>query len=237
MQTERLDKWIASQGRLSRKQVGELIRAGKVRVNGKSAVSPAQKIDEEADVEVGGERLILRRHLYLMMNKPGGVVSATSDKKEKTVLDLVPETLWRPGLFPAGRLDKDTEGFLLLTDDGAFAHRILAPTSHVPKTYYAKLDGALDAKAETEAFAAGMDLGGGDVCSPAELTVLRAQSPAEAEVTIYEGMFHQVKRMFAHCGVSVTYLKRTRIGSLDLDPTLAAGECRIILHNELHLIC
>jgi 16S rRNA pseudouridine516 synthase len=237
MQTERLDNWISSQGRLSRKQVGELIRAGKVRVNGKPAVSPALKISEEADVEVGGERLILRRHLYLMMNKPGGVVSATSDKREKTVLDLVPETLWRPGLFPAGRLDKDTEGFLLLTDDGAFAHRILAPTSHVPKTYYAKLDGALDAKSATAAFAAGMDIGGGDVCSPAELTVLRAQSPAEAEVTIYEGMYHQVKRMFAHCGVNVSYLKRIRIGSLDLDPNLAAGECRIILHNELNLIC
>lgn len=236
MGKERLDKWIASQGGLSRRQVGELARAGRILVNGGRIRSADVKVDEEDAVVVDGRRILLQKHVYIMMNKPAGVVSASRDKRERTVLDLVPEGLWRPGLFPAGRLDKDTEGFLLITDDGEFAHNILSPSKHVPKTYYAKLNCAIDGEHLTRAFGEGVVLDGGDVCSPAGLTVLRTGAPAEVEVTIYEGMYHQIKRMFMRFGAAVTYLKRIRIGSLALDHSLAPGECRVMLHNEISQI-
>lgn len=233
----RLDKWVATQGRLSRKQIKELVRAGGVTVNGSPVKSAEQRVCEGDTVMIGGREITLQRHVYIMMNKPAGVVSATGDSRDKTVLDLVPESLWRPGLFPAGRLDKDTEGFLLLTDDGDFAHSILSPGRHVPKTYFARLSGPIVGNKIAEAFAEGIPLGGGDSCSPAELKVLKSDGEAEVELTIFEGMYHQVKRMFSQFRMDVLYLKRIRIGGLDLDPKLALGESRVILYNEQKLIC
>ncbi|MDR2933482.1 MAG: rRNA pseudouridine synthase [Oscillospiraceae bacterium] len=232
----RLDKWLASQGALSRKDARELVRAGRVSVNGVPASAPDLKLGENAAVCVDNRPLTLRRHLYLMMNKPAGVVCATRDCADTTVLDLVPPQFRRPGLFPAGRLDKDSEGFVLITDDGDFAHKILAPKSHVPKTYDVTLDGGIDEAHLVAAFAKGITLDGGDQASPSELIVHRAEAPAEATVTIYEGMYHQVKRMFERFGLTVTALRRVRIGGLTLDPTLVAGACREIVHNELQKI-
>lgn len=173
-------------------------------------------------VMVSGKTLALKRHVYIMLNKPRGVVCATSDAALPTVLDLVPDSLMRRGLFPAGRLDKDTEGFVLITDDGAFAHRILAPKSHVPKTYTARLDAPVTQQM-IEAFAAGVQLDGA-VCMPAELCVL--DTPDTARVVIRQGMYHQIKRMFAACGAHVLALRRDRIGGLSLDIALGPGECR-----------
>lgn len=232
----RLDKWIAQQGRLSRSDVKALIRTGQIEVNGVRARAPEQKITEHDEVRVQGKLLQLRRHAYLMMNKPAGVLSATEDKKDRTVLDLVPPGLRRPGLFPAGRLDKDTEGFVLLTDDGLFAHRVLAPTAHVPKTYFARIRGEADLSALVHAFAVGMDLGGGDRASPAELRILAAGNVPEVTVTVYEGVYHQVKRMFGRFGMEVIHLRRTHIGGLALDERLPSGGCRIIIDKELEKI-
>lgn len=232
---QRLDRWIASQGSLSRKQVRELVRAGLVTVNGTAAKSADAKVSESDEVVVNGQRLAMQKHAYIMLNKPAGVLCATEDRKTQTVLDLLPEELYRPGLFPCGRLDKDTEGFVLLTNDGPFAHSIMAPKRRVPKTYYARLNGAIHSEALTKAFAEGVDLGDGDRSSPAELTVLQAESPAEAELVIYEGMYHQVKRMFARYGLTVTYLKRLKIGNLELDPQLCLGEARMLRQTELAL--
>lgn len=231
MQPQRLDKLIAAQGGFSRTQVKELIRAGLVIVDGARAVSPEQKLVGNEKVLVKGKSLLLREHLYIMMNKPAGVLSATMDRKQKTALDLLPPELLRPGLFPAGRLDKDTEGFLLITDDGDFAHKLLSPKNHVPKTYFVHVDKDIDASLAGE-FAKGVLLDKGDITSPAELFA----NGAEAELTIYEGMYHQVKRMFARYGYNVVYLRRIRIGRLPLDPDLQLGCCREILHNEVQFI-
>ncbi|MDL2234141.1 16S rRNA pseudouridine(516) synthase [Ruminococcaceae bacterium OttesenSCG-928-L11] len=233
---ERLDKWVASRSAHSRREIRDMIRAGAITVNGVPASGPEQKVSGADVLLVQGRQLEGGKYIYLMMNKPAGVICATKDATEATVLDLVPEPLWRPGLFPAGRLDKDTEGFVLLTDDGDFAHRILSPTRHVPKRYYAKLDGAIAEGQMTAAFEEGLALGGGDVCLPARLEVVRAEAPAEAYVTIEEGMYHQIKRMFRQFDLTVTYLKRLSIGNLQLDPALAPGECRIILHNDVEAI-
>lgn len=230
---ERLDKLLAARTGMSRKEAKALIKAGGVLVDGKPAISCEQKTGENHTVIVNGKALDCEKHVYYMMNKPAGILSATTDSACETVLDLLPPELRRKGLFPAGRLDKDTEGFVLITDDGDFAHKILSPKNHVPKTYFVRLNEKIP-ESLIEAFASGLELGGGDVCSPAKLNIL--ESGDEAELVIFEGMYHQVKRMFAKFSLEVVYLKRLGIGGLPLDENLGSGSVRKILHKELALI-
>ncbi len=214
----------------------DLIKSGKVFLNGSSVKSPSEKLDEEKDVlTVGGRVIHLRRFVYIMMNKPEGVISSTDGRKtsEKTVIDILPEDMKRKNLFPAGRLDKNTTGFVLITDDGEFAHRILSPRSHVPKTYIAKLDKPFNDEI-SDAFADGIIIGD-DECLPAVLEPVNGDYTL-ARVIIKQGMYHQIKRMFKKYSIEVIGLKRIKMGRLNLDESLAAGECRYIDEKELEMI-
>ena len=227
---ERLDKILASTGRWSRREVKELVRAGRVTVNGTAARSPEEKYRREGlELLVDGQSVLCERYTYLMLHKPAGLVSATEDPRQATVLDLLPEHLRKIGLFPAGRLDRDTEG-LLLTNDGALAHDLLSPRKHVDKTYFVRVEGRLD-QSDAEAFQSGMTLGDGLVCLPAGLALLEA--PDEALVTLREGKYHQIKRMLAARGKPVRYLKRLAMGPLVLDQTLEKGQWRPLEEEEL----
>ncbi len=232
MAQQRLDKIIASTGRFSRREVKTLVREGKVLVGGRIAASAEEKYDPlTADITVNGEALVYREHVYLMLYKPAGVLSATEDGHGETVLDLLPPEYRRRGLFPVGRLDKDTEGLLLLTDDGALAHELLAPKKHVDKRYFVRVDGALT-QDDCAAFAAGMTLGDGLRCLPAGLEILESGAQSEAIVTLREGKFHQIKRMLAARGKPVVYLKRLSMGPLALDERLGKGEYRLLTEEE-----
>ena len=229
----RLDRLLAGQGTLTRKEVREMVRKGRVTVNGAPEKSADRQVDPAADrICVDGAELRVREHLYLMLHKPQGVVSATEDRHQPTVLDLVPPELRRKNLFPAGRLDKDTEGFVLITDDGAFAHRILSPKNKLPKRYTAVLDHRIDPMVAGE-FEKGVDIGGGDHTLPASLEILENGENPRVSVVICEGMYHQIKRMFERFGYQVIYLKREQIGGLPLDPALPQGECRELTEEEL----
>ncbi len=231
MGKERLDKLIASMGRYSRREAKELIRKGLVLVDGVPAASAEEKVDgEKAEILVGGEDLGYRRFTYVMLHKPAGVLSATEDARQRTVLDLLPPPLRRMGLFPVGRLDKDTEGLLLLTNDGDLAHRLLSPKYHVDKVYYAEVDIPLD-DSDVAAFAQGIALGGDLRCLPAGLRI--GADAHQAFVTLHEGKFHQIKRMFASRGKSVLYLKRLSMGSLRLDEALQKGDYRYLTEDEV----
>ena len=212
---ERLDKILANTGRWSRKEARELVRAGRVAVDGVTAQAADGKYDPAARFEVDGETVSGERLVYLMLHKPA---------------ELLPQHLRRVGLFPAGRLDKDTEGLLLLTNDGPLAHRLLAPRHHVDKTYFVRVDGELDG-ADAAAFAAGMMLEDGLACLPAGLEVL--EQPDTALVTLHEGKYHQIKRMLAARGKPVVYLKRLTMGPLMLDPVLERGEWRPLSAEEV----
>lgn len=232
MERLRLDKIIAASGRYSRREVKQLVRQGRVLVDGVPARSPEDKADPAAaEIAVDGEVLRYRRYTWVMLHKPAGVLSATEDGRGKTVLDLLPQELQRQGLFPVGRLDKDTEGLLLLTNEGGLAHDLLSPRHHVDKVYYARTAGTLT-EADRRAFAEGMELGG-LLCLPAELEILSAGPESEALVTLREGKFHQVKRMFLSQGMEVSYLKRESMGSLRLDDSLAPGEYRPLTEHEI----
>ena len=226
---ERLDKVLAATGRWSRREVKQLVRQGQVRVNGTAATSAEEKVEPEtAVITVGGEPVRLQKYTYVMLHKPAGVLTATEDSRQRTVLDLLPPELRKRGLSPVGRLDKDTEGLLLLTDDGELAHRLLSPKYHVDKRYFARVDGPLD-QADVDAFAAGMTLGDGLVCLPAGLEPLEAGT---CIVTLREGKFHQVKRMLAARGAPVLYLKRLSMGPLTLDAELPIGGWRELTAEE-----
>lgn len=226
---ERLDKIISATGKKSRREVREMVRQGRVLVDGKPAPAADMKVDPQtAVILLDGEPLGYEKFTYVMLHKPAGVLTATEDRRQETVLDLLPPELRRRALSPVGRLDKDTEGLLLLTNDGQLAHRLLSPKSHVDKVYYARVDGALE-PGDIAAFAAGMTLGDGLECLPAELEIL---SPTEALVTLREGKFHQVKRMLAARGKPVLYLKRLSMGRLRLDPALAPGAWRMLTEEE-----
>ncbi len=228
---ERLDKFIANQMGVSREDAKEFIKRRVVTVNGETAKLFDMKIDTENDkVIVDGNEVCYREHIYIMLNKPQGVVCATKDRDFKTVIDLVPEGLKRKDLFPAGRLDVDTEGFVLITDDGKLAHDMLSPKKHVPKVYFARLEHEAD-ESYIEKFENGMKIDGGDVCLPAKIEILDKRD--EVLITLNEGMFHQVKRMIHYCENEVVYLKRIKIGGIDLDENLGLGECREILHKEI----
>lgn len=227
---ERLDKLLAGTGKWSRREVKALVRQGLVRVDGRLAASAEDKLDPAAAIiTVAGETISLCRFTYVMLHKPAGVLTATEDRKQPTVLDLLPPELRRIGLAPVGRLDKDTEGLLLLTNDGELAHRLLSPKYHVDKRYLARVDGELSA-ADTEAFARGMTLGDGLECLPAGLEVLPDRV---CIVTLREGKFHQVKRMLAARGAPVLYLKRLSMGPLVLEDSLAAGAYRLLRAEEI----
>lgn len=227
---ERLDKLLAGTGKWSRREVKALVRQGLVRVDGRLAASAEDKLDPAvAVVTVAGETVALHRFTYVLLHKPAGVLTATEDRKQPTVLDLLPPELRRIGLAPVGRLDKDTEGLLLLTNDGELAHRLLSPKYHVDKRYLARVDGELSAT-DAEAFARGMTLGDGLECLPAGLEVLPDRV---CIVTLREGKFHQVKRMLAARGAPVLYLKRLSMGPLTLDDSLAAGAYRLLRAEEI----
>ena len=233
MEKQRLDKIIASTGRFSRKEVQELIRRGVVTVDGVPARSAEEKADPEtAEIAVNGEVVTYRRYTWVMLNKPAGYLSATEDGRGPTVLDLLPRELQKQGLFPVGRLDKDTEGLLLLTNEGALAHDLLSPKRHVDKVYYARTEGRLT-EADCEAFAAGLVRPDGLRCQSGRLEILSAGAVSEAHVTIHEGKFHQVKRMLAFLGKPVVYLERIKMGNLPLDLSLSRGSFRFLTDLEV----
>ena len=233
----RLDKFLCETGFGTRSQVKELLKKGQVTVNGVAAKKPEQKIDEHKDqITCQGKIASYEKYVYYMLHKPAGVVSATEDKREKTVLDLLKSEDRRDGIFPVGRLDKDTEGFLLLTDDGDLAHRLLSPRKHVDKTYYAKIAGSVT-EAHIERFREGLDIGDEKKTLPAMLEILASKTEtSEIRITIHEGRFHQVKRMFEAVGCKVTYLKRLSMGAVALDETLAPGDYRPLNEKERELL-
>ena len=233
----RLDKFLCDTGFGTRSQVKDLLKKGQVTVNGAVAKKPEQKIDEHKDqITCQGKTASYEKYVYYMLHKPAGVVSATEDKREKTVLDLLKPEDRRDGIFPVGRLDKDTEGFLLLTDDGDLAHRLLSPRKHVDKTYYAKIAGSVT-EAHIERFREGLDIGDEKKTLPAMLEILASEpETSEIRITIHEGRFHQVKRMFEAVGCKVTYLKRLSMGAIALEETLAPGDYRPLNEKERELL-
>lgn len=233
---ERIDKLLSVELNITRSAAKALIRSGRVSVNGAVAETADKKIDPDADeVIANGTLLSFRKFVYIMMNKPSGVISSSDGRKtgEKTVLDILPEDMRRKNLFPAGRLDKDTTGFLLITDDGVFAHNILSPKNHISKTYIAELDRPFDSSLIQE-FAKGVVLGG-EQCLPAVLKSLNAENTS-AQIILKQGMYHQIKRMFSKFGITVVKLKRIAMGGLLLDEDLEPGRCRYIREKELALI-
>ena len=233
MALTRLDKLLADSGLYSRSQARAAIRGGNVSVNGAAARSPEEKYDPEtSEIRVDGELVSCAGKRYLMLHKPAGVLSATEDPKQRTVLDLLPAPYRHMDLFPVGRLDKDTTGLLLLTNDGDFAHRVISPKKHVPKVYRAAVDGVLDEE-DVAAFAQGIVLADGTACLPARLEL---PEPNIGRVTVYEGKYHQVKRMFAARGKPVTALHRESVGALTLDPALSAGAARELTPAELEAV-
>ncbi|MFF5994205.1 pseudouridine synthase [Lysinibacillus sp. KU-BSD001] len=229
----RLDKLLANMGYGSRKEVKQLLKEKAVTIDGAIVKDAAMKVDPETqDVSVYGERVVYTEFIYLMMNKPPGVISATEDRYDETVIDLLDPLAQHFKPFPVGRLDKDTEGLLLITNDGNLAHNLLSPKKHVPKTYYATIEGVVT-EADIEAFRKGVELDDGYVTKPGELVILASDAISEIELTIQEGKFHQVKRMFESVGKKVTYLKRLSMGSLVLDETLELGDYRELTEEEL----
>lgn len=225
----RLDKYLADMGIATRKELKEIIKRGRVTVNGLAAREPDMKLDgETARVMLDGELLSYSRFRYFMIDKPTGVLSVTEDRKQQTVLDLLTPEMRRMGLFPVGRLDKDTSGLLLLTNDGEYAHRVISPKSGVEKLYYARVDGELSEK-DVEAFEEGLVLGDGTRCLPAKLEILDER---ECYVRVMEGKYHQVRRMLASRGAPVLELRRLSIGALKLDEKLGPGGFRELDQTE-----
>ncbi|MCH5191445.1 MAG: rRNA pseudouridine synthase [Oscillospiraceae bacterium] len=230
---ERIDKILAAQGRYSRREIKKLVRDGQIAVNGVVITDSSVKIDEFKDtVTLSGEPIALKKHIYIMLNKPQGIVSASESGSERTVIDLVPEPLYRKGLFPAGRLDKDTTGFVLITDDGDFAHRILSPKNHIYKTYLARLEHRIG-EAEIKMLENGITLADGTVLKEAKTEIAEDTDTPLVRIMICEGKYHQVKRMFAAAGNRVISLHRQAMGGLMLDASLMLGECREITADEL----
>ena len=232
----RLDKFLADMGFGTRSQVRQQIAGGNVTVNGLPARRPELKVDTDKDrVLFCGTEAAYAQYEYYMLNKPAGVVSATEDKKERTVLDLLQERK-RKDLFPVGRLDKDTEGLLLITNNGDLAHRLLAPGRHVDKVYYAEIDGKVT-REDAELFRTGVDIGDKKKTMPAFLEILSSADRSEILLTIREGRFHQVKRMFHAVGKEVLFLRRIQMGPLKLDEKLRPGEYRRLTKEEAEKLC
>lgn len=231
----RLDKFLADCGFGTRKEVKELLRKKQVYVNDRLVVQPDYKVNPETDkVTAQGKQAGYEQYAYYMMNKPQGVVSATKDEKEKTVIQLIKEQK-RRDLFPVGRLDKDTEGLLIITNDGKLANNLLAPGKHVEKTYYAEIDGKVTER-EIRMFFSGLDIGDEKKTAPAELKILTSGERSKVEICITEGRYHQIKRMFEAVGMQVLYLKRLTMGALSLDPELTPGNYRKLTGLEITLL-
>ncbi len=231
---ERIDKVVSSALNVSRNDARSFIKKGLVTVNSQTARDIGAKVDEERDeLFYNGKKINYSKFVYIMMNKPKGVISVSDGKGEKTVIDILPNEMKRKKLFPAGRLDKDTTGFMLITDDGDFAHRILSPKNHIPKTYVAVLDKPFNNEIIRE-FEKGIKLKN-ESLMPAKIKPLDC-GYLTAEVTISQGMYHQIKRMFAKFSITVLELKRISMGGLYLDEALNEGECRYITQNELYFI-
>lgn len=236
MGLKRLDKLIALNCNVSRKEARQLIKDSAVTVNGRLVLRAEELIDVETDdIFVKGYNFTLKEHVYIMLNKPKGVISATRDPAKKTVVDLIPPELKRRSLFPAGRLDRDTTGLLIITDDGAFAHKIMSPSHHVYKTYQAILSYPLY-DVDVEKIESGITLDDGTECLPAKVKPFTENGLPAAEIRIREGKYHQVKRMFAAVGNHVEQLRRIQIGSLKLDTSIEEGECRELTEEELELV-
>ncbi|WP_418791953.1 pseudouridine synthase [Phosphitispora sp. TUW77] len=232
----RLDKLLANSGFGTRKEIKKAVREGRVTVNGITVTDSSFHVHSGQDTVVfDGVVVEYREFVYLMLNKPAGYVSATVDPKQATVIELVPERFRHFELFPVGRLDKDTEGLLILTNDGKLAHELLAPKKHVPKTYFVKVNGRVS-PGHGKRFAEGVILDDGYKTMPARLSIVHSGDVSEAEVTIHEGKYHQVKRMFAALGLPVVYLKRIAMGNLSLDESLAPGDVRELSTGELTLL-
>lgn len=230
----RLDKFLANAGIGTRKEVKKFLKKNLVSVNEEIVIKPEMHINPEEDVITFDDIPIeYEPVVYLMMNKPAGYISATEDDEHETVIDIVPEYM-HLDLFPVGRLDKDTEGLLLLTNDGKFSHQLMSPKHKVPKKYYVEVDGHISENA-TEIFKKGIDLGD-FTSSPSELEIIENDESSKAFVTIYEGKFHQVKRMFQSIGCEVTYLKRIQIADLELDELLELGEYRHLMEEDFKLL-
>lgn len=236
MAKERLDKVLANMGYGTRKEVKAIVKSGEVKVNGKFADDSGMHVDLEKDeIDVYDERLNYRKYIYLLMNKPAGVITATEDDYDETVVDLLDDEhkIFKPS--PVGRLDKDTEGLLILTNDGDLNHKLMAPKSHVSKKYFAVISGRVTEK-DVKKFQDGVVLDDGYKTLPAELSILNQGEESQIEVIIYEGKYHQVKRMFESVGKSVKYLKRIEVGPLKLDESLNTGEYRELTEDELDLL-
>jgi len=226
---QRIDKILSNMGYGTRKEVKELIKSGMVEIDGTVVKDSGIQVEPDSqEVKVGGTRLFYKDFIYILMNKPQGVISATYDSRERTVVDLLSDEFKAFNPFPVGRLDKDTEGLLLLTNDGQLSHMLLSPKKHVPKTYIAKVTGRVSEK-DIEAFIKGVTLEDGYKTMASQLEILERGSSSLVQVTIYEGKFHQVKRMFQAVGKEVIYLKRISMGELKLDETLEPG-----CYRELH---
>ena len=233
---QRIDKILSNLGYGSRSEIKKYCKQGSVVVNGSEVSNPGTQVDTENDeILFNGEEVIYREYIYLMMNKPAGYISATTDKYDPTVLDLIDLSYLAFEPFPVGRLDKDTEELLVLTNDGKLSHRVLSPKKHVPKTYYAKIDGVVTEE-DVEAFLEGVVLDDGYKTMPSQLNILKSDDESEIELTIHEGKFHQVKRMFESVGKKVVYLKRLSMGNLKLDESLELGEYRELTDEEVKLI-
>ncbi|MDY3958530.1 pseudouridine synthase [Romboutsia timonensis] len=232
----RVDKLLSNVGVASRAELKKYCKQGLISVNGKVINNPGVQVDSENDdVRFNGEKIVYREFVYIMLNKPDGYISATYDKYDPIVLDLIDQSYLVFEPFPVGRLDKDTEGLLVLTNDGQLAHRVLSPKKHVPKTYYAKIQGKVTEE-DILAFEKGVILDDGYETMPSQLKILKSDDMSEIELTIHEGKFHQVKRMFESVGKKVVYLKRLSMGKLKLDESLGLGEYRELTEEEVKLI-
>ncbi|MDF2541140.1 MAG: ytzG [Herbinix sp.] len=228
----RLDKYLADMGVGTRSELKNYIRKGRVKLNGIVCNQPETKLNKSVDrVTFDDNPIEYEEYIYYMLHKPAGVVSATMDNVSKTVIDIIEDKKGKE-LFPVGRLDKDTEGLLIITNDGALAHQLLSPKKHVDKMYYAKVNGIVT-EDDKEAFLKGVNIGEDDITLPARLTILLSDEISEIELTIQEGKFHQVKRMFEAVGKEVIYLKRLSMGGLTLDPNLKLGEYRRLTEEEV----
>lgn len=229
----RLDKILSTQLNITRSQAKTAVRQGMVQINGTMAKNADAKCTDRDVITFDGKNIMYSRFVYIMMNKPKGVISASDGKGDTTVIDILPDDMKRRGLFPAGRLDKDTTGFMLITDDGEFAHNILSPSHHITKTYIATLDKPFDDELIND-FRQGMILTGEKLLE-ADVEPLNDDNTV-AKVVLRQGLYHQVKRMFKKHGINVVELKRVKMGNLSLDPSLGEGECRYLSENELKLI-
>ncbi|KRL63456.1 pseudouridine synthase [Lactobacillus psittaci] len=228
----RIDKYLANMNVGSRKEVHDLIKAKKVTINGKIIGQAKAQVADSDVVKVNGEQIIYQKYHYFMLNKPAGVITATEDLKQKTVLDLLDSKDLYQNLSPVGRLDKDTTGLLLITNDGQLNHDLLSPKKHVDKTYWVELDSEVTPKVEA-AFARGVTLVDGSELAPAKL-LIKSENQKQCEITIHEGKFHQIKRMFGLFDLGVVKLKRLSMGKLILDPNLAPGHYRELTKSELN---